>query len=91
MVSVAGVARGGDVRLTLEAVRDVLAQALDDADANVKPQVAAQLRATLQDLAGLPPVEVRREGVVTIGDAKRRRADRQSGASAAAVAGESKR
>jgi hypothetical protein len=47
----------GDHRLALVALRDSLAQAMLEADANVKPQVAARLQAVLSELAGLADPE----------------------------------
>jgi hypothetical protein len=55
----AGVAATGDIRATLEALRDRLASAFDAADVNIKPQISGQLRATLADIAGLPEVVVK--------------------------------
>lgn len=42
-----------DHRERLEALRDQLAQALADADANMLPQLSGQYRGTLDDLAKL--------------------------------------
>lgn len=52
-------ARSGDPRQALEALRDTLAARLDAADreSNAYAGVAAQYRATLADLAALPPTE----------------------------------
>ncbi len=46
----------GDHRRALEALRDRLAADLDVAPPTVSAQLAAQLRATLAELAGLPVV-----------------------------------
>jgi hypothetical protein len=43
----------GDLRRSLEALRDVLAVALEAADTNVKANISGQLRATLTQLAEL--------------------------------------
>ena len=48
-------ARSGDRRRALEALRDVLAGLLDDGPPGIAPQVAAQYRATLADLADIEP------------------------------------
>ena len=83
-MDVAPIALKGDQRETLEAMRDALAQAMDDAPATVKAQIASQLRAVLADLRALPSAPVTQPaGVVTIADAKQRRAARQSAATAA--------
>ena len=50
-------ARSGDRRQALEHLRDTLAATLDECDPNVRPQVAAQYRATLADLAALPKAQ----------------------------------
>ena len=50
-------ARADDQRVALVALRDTLAAAMDDADANMLPQLAGQYRATLKDLAELPEVK----------------------------------
>lgn len=78
---------GPDQRAMLEALRDDLAKAFDNAPDTVKPQIAAQLRATLADLRAMPgpPVELPK-GVVSVEDAKQRRAARQSAAEAPPVA-----
>jgi hypothetical protein len=51
------VLKAGDHRASLEALRDRLAESMDDADPNVVPQFAARLQAVLSELAGLPTVE----------------------------------
>jgi hypothetical protein len=77
----------GDQRSALEAMRDVLAEAMDEAPATVKAQIASQLRQVLADLRSLPAAPVAAPaGVVTIADAKSRRAARQSAAEAEPVA-----
>lgn len=53
-VSVAEVARSGDHRATLEAIRDRLAIDLDAAGPNVSPQIAARLQAVIGELQALP-------------------------------------
>ncbi len=45
-----------DRRERLERLRDQLADAIAGAEANMLPQLAGQYRATLADLAALPPV-----------------------------------
>jgi uncharacterized protein (DUF2267 family) len=83
-MAVADVAKLGDQRATLEAMRDALATAMDEAPDTVKAQVASQLRQVLADLRALPQAPaVQPAGVVTIADAKQRRAARQSAATAA--------
>lgn len=47
-------ARSNDRRRALEQLRDTLAAALDVAEPNVQAQIAAQYRAALAELAGLP-------------------------------------
>lgn len=64
----------GGYRAALEALRDELALAFDEASAGVKPQVASQLRAVLADINALPSAPVAQPaGVVTLGDAKAKR------------------
>lgn len=71
-------ARSNDRRRALEALRDTLAAALDVAEPTVQAQIAAQYRAALTELAGLPIT-----GVVTKRDElAARRADRKSTAQA---------
>lgn len=55
--SVEQVARAGDRRRTLEALRDRLARDLDEAPATVSAQLASQLRETLRELDALPIAE----------------------------------
>jgi hypothetical protein len=50
----AATARDGDLRATLEAMRDDLAAAMEDADPAIKAQLSGQLRRVLEDLASLP-------------------------------------
>ena len=52
-------AKSGDRRRALEALRDELAGLLDDGPPGIAPQVAAQYRATLADLADLENARVR--------------------------------
>jgi hypothetical protein len=47
-------AQTGDRRKALEAMRDILAAAMDSADPAVQAQLSGQLRAVLKDLADLP-------------------------------------
>jgi hypothetical protein len=54
LVSFAQVAATGDMRKTLEALRDHLAFKLDRADPAVAAQIAGQLRQVLKDLQALP-------------------------------------
>lgn len=54
MAEFADVISEGDRRRSLEALRDKLARAMDEASSGVVPQVAAQLRATLKEIAELP-------------------------------------
>jgi hypothetical protein len=56
-LSLADVAKLGDRRKTLEAMRDMLAASMEDAQTGVKPQYAAQLRETLRELDELPVAE----------------------------------
>lgn len=71
-------ARTQDRRRALEVLRDTLAAALDVAEPNVQAQIAAQYRAALAELAGLPEI-----GKVNKRDElAARRADRQSAAQA---------
>lgn len=55
--SLAETAREGDRRRTLEAMRDHLAEFMEQAQTGVKPQYAAQLRETLRELDELPVAE----------------------------------
>jgi hypothetical protein len=55
--SLKNVLKAGDHRASLEALRDKLAEEMEDADANVVPQFAARLQAVLAELAGLPVKE----------------------------------
>lgn len=71
-------ARSNDRRRALEQLRDTLAAALDGAEPNVQAQLAAQYRAALSELAGLPDT-----GRVNKRDElAARRQDRQSAAKA---------
>lgn len=49
--------KAGDLRASLEALRDELAARMEEADAMVVPQFAARIQAVLKDLAALPAVE----------------------------------
>jgi hypothetical protein len=49
--------KAGDYRTQLEALRDRLAEKMEDADPNVVPQYAARLQAVLEKLADLPAPE----------------------------------
>ena len=51
MASILEAAQSGDRRATLEALRDMLSAQLDGTEAQVHAQLAAQLRATLADIA----------------------------------------
>lgn len=53
-VSVASVAAEGDIRRTLEALRDSLARQLDACEPAVAAQISGQLRQVLKDLQALP-------------------------------------
>ncbi len=55
-LSVAEAAATGDRRLMLEALRDKLATELEVAGSGVVAQIASQLRATVEELDGLPIV-----------------------------------
>jgi uncharacterized protein (DUF2267 family) len=50
-------AQSGDRRKALEVLRDTLAEMLDTTEAQIHAQLAAQYRATLSELAALPPAE----------------------------------
>lgn len=50
-------AASGDHRKALEVLRDTLAEQLDTTEAAIHAQLAAQYRATLAELAALPPAE----------------------------------
>lgn len=86
-------AQSGDTRRALETLRDELASAFDLAPPTVCAQIAAQYRATLADLAALAPVKMTSTipGVVTLDDAKAKRAARQSAATAAPATKPSRR
>ena len=83
MGSVQEAAASGDVRRTLEAIRDDLAAKLDVAEPAVAAQIAGQLRQTIADLARLPPES---KGSMTDEVKKRREARRRAGAKAAPAA-----
>jgi hypothetical protein len=67
-------ARSGDRRQALEALRDELAAALEQADVAVKAQLAGQLRAALKELDELPKVSAESP----LEAAKRKRAARRA-------------
>lgn len=75
-VSVESAAQSGDQRLALEALRDRLARDLDMAPPQVSAQLAAQLRATLAELAALPAQETKS----VVDDIAARRAARRAAA-----------
>jgi hypothetical protein len=50
-------ASSGDQRKALEVLRDTLAEQLDVTESAIHAQLAAQYRATLAELAALPPAE----------------------------------
>lgn len=50
-------AQSGDLRRALEELRDTLAEQLDKTEAQIHAQLSAQYRATLAELAALPPAE----------------------------------
>lgn len=67
-------AKSGDRRKALEALRDELAAALEQADVAVKAQLAGQLRAALKELDELPKVSVESP----LEKAKKKRAERRA-------------
>lgn len=67
-------AKSGDRRRALEALRDELAAALEQADMAVKAQLAGQLRAALKELDELPKVSVESP----LEKAKKKRAERRA-------------
>lgn len=71
----------GDLRASLEALRDELAEAFDDANPAIKAQLAGRLQAVLTQLHTLPAGKVS-----SIDDLSKRRADRLSGAESPMVA-----
>lgn len=73
-MALSAAAKSGDRRKALEALRDELARALEDADVAVKAQLAGQLRATLKDLDELPSVSVDSP----LEKARKKRADRRA-------------
>lgn len=75
-VTVEVAAASGDQRVALEALRDRLARDLDVAPPQVSAQLAAQLRATLADLAALPAPETKS----VVDDIAARRAARRAAA-----------
>lgn len=75
---------------TLEAVRNVLAQAVDNCNGELAwmlPQVTAQLRGTLQEIADIETIAAKRAGGAIPGNEfSTRRANRKSAAQAVAAA-----
>ncbi|MFZ4812843.1 MAG: hypothetical protein ACOYL9_16000, partial [Ilumatobacteraceae bacterium] len=71
-----------DRRQRLERLRDQLTKAIESCGENMLPQLAGQLRATLDDLAALPVVE---EKVSLTDELKQRRAARRVPAPKAAA------
>lgn len=59
----------------LEATRDKLAAAMDEAPSTILPQIAGQLRATLAEIAELAPPEQKGDAVDEIA---KRRTDRRA-------------
>jgi len=53
-LTLAEIAKAGDRRATLEAMRDQLARQMAEADTNVVAQIAARLQAILNDIAAIP-------------------------------------
>lgn len=78
-MSVSAAAVSGSTRQMLEAMRDVLAAAMDDADAAVKAQVSGQLLKVVAAIAALPS-----EGTSLTDDLAQRRSDRVATARASA-------
>jgi hypothetical protein len=66
--------KAGDHRSSLEALRDALAEGMQKADPNVKPQYAARIQAVLSELAAMPSAE-RTEVDELVERRKKRRAD----------------
>lgn len=54
MPDLATVVKDGDLRKSLEALRDQLAQAMDEANPAIKAQLAGRLQAVLTQLDALP-------------------------------------
>lgn len=71
-----------DRRERLEKLRDQLAAAIECAEPNMLPQIAGQYRATLADIAALPPVV---EKVAVKDELKARRQNRVAAAKAVAA------
>jgi hypothetical protein len=74
--------KAGNLRASLEALRDRLALAMEEASSGVQPQIAAQLRGVLKDLDALPDGKK----VTTADDLRNRREARRSQAAAVALA-----
>jgi len=81
MPDLATVVKGGDLRKSLEALRDDLAQAMDDANPAIKAQLAGRLQAVLTQLADMPTTQGS-----ALDDLAKRRADRVSDAKPAVAA-----
>ena len=75
-------AQSGDRKQALEVLRDTLAAQIDDTEAN--PQLYAQYRATLAELAEIAGTLTKPKG--SIDELKSRREDRRSTADASANA-----
>jgi hypothetical protein len=77
--------RAGDRRASLEAIRDSLAVAMDNAEPNVIAQIAARLQAVIREIGELPDGKK-----VSKADelAARRKARRAAAADRASAAGE---
>ncbi len=88
MGSVSDAAATGDYRATLAALRDKLAEQLEQCEPAVAAQIAGQLRQVLKDLAALPAP---REGSKLDEVRARREARRGAGAKAAPASGRSGR
>jgi len=71
----ADVVKGNDLRLSLEALRDELAAAMDEANPAIKAQLAGRLQAVLTQLDAMPAQQ--RSMVDELGA---KRADRESDA-----------
>jgi hypothetical protein len=75
-MSVLGAARSGDEVQALEAMRDKLAEAMDDSEPAVVAQIAGRLESVLRRLGELRPA-----GKVTLNDALAERRARRVGGS----------
>ena len=81
MPDLATVVKDGDLRKSLEALRDQLAQAMDEANPAIKAQLAGRLQAVLTQLADMPTTQGS-----ALDDLAKRRADRVSDAKPEVVA-----